>query len=94
MGGCPKIRNTLLGGPHNKDYNMLGSPYLGKLPFQGLCILRNLNKSWRLLYTAINVLKTNPKGIGGLRGLHKSNCLRLHEDYIGVILGLYRDYGP
>ena len=32
----PKIRGTFLGGPHNKDYNILGSilgpPYFGKLP--------------------------------------------------------------
>ena len=31
-----KIRGTFLGGPHNKDSNILGpvfgSPYLGKLP--------------------------------------------------------------
>ena len=35
--GFPKIRGTLFGGPHNKDYSILGSiwgfPYLGKLPF-------------------------------------------------------------
>ena len=34
--GLPKIRGTVLGGPHNKDYSILGSilgsPYLGKLP--------------------------------------------------------------
>ena len=36
--GFRKIRGTLLGGPHNKDYNMffsiLGSLYFGKLPSQ------------------------------------------------------------
>ena len=35
-GGFPKIRGTIFGGPHNKDYSMLGSilgsPYFGKLP--------------------------------------------------------------
>ena len=34
--GFPKIRSTLLGGPYNKDYSLLGSilgsPYFGKLP--------------------------------------------------------------
>ena len=34
--GFPKIRVTFLGGPHNKDYSILGSilgpPYLRKLP--------------------------------------------------------------
>ena len=34
----PKIRGTLFGGPHSKDYNILGSilesPYLGNLPFR------------------------------------------------------------
>ena len=34
--GFPKIRDTLFGGLHNKDYSILGSilgsPYLGKLP--------------------------------------------------------------
>ena len=33
----PKIRGTNFGGPHNKDYSILGSilgsPYFGKLPF-------------------------------------------------------------
>ena len=33
----PKIRGTLLRGPHNKDYSILGSilgsPYFGKLPY-------------------------------------------------------------
>ena len=36
--GFLKIRGTFLGGPHNKDYSILGSilgyPYFGKLPFQ------------------------------------------------------------
>ena len=35
--GFPKIRCTLLGGPHNKEYSILGSrlgsPYFGKEPF-------------------------------------------------------------
>ena len=35
--GFPKMRGTILGGPHNKDYDILGStlgsPYFGKLPF-------------------------------------------------------------
>ena len=35
--GFPKIRGTLFGGPHNKDYSILGSilgsPYFGKLPY-------------------------------------------------------------
>ena len=35
--GFPKIRGTLLGGPHNKDYSILGSivgsPDFGKLPY-------------------------------------------------------------
>ena len=35
--GFPKIRGTLIGDPHNKDYSILGSilgfPYFGKLPF-------------------------------------------------------------
>ena len=34
--GFPKIRGTLLGGPHDKDCiiwgTILGSPYIGKLP--------------------------------------------------------------
>ena len=34
--GFPKISGTLLGGPHNKDYRILGFilgyPYFGKLP--------------------------------------------------------------
>ena len=33
----PKIRGSNLGGPHNKDYSILGSilgsPYFGKLPY-------------------------------------------------------------
>ena len=33
----PKIMGTLLGGPHSKDHNILGSilesPYFGKLPY-------------------------------------------------------------
>ena len=33
----PKIRGTLFGGPHNKDYSILGSilgfTYFGKLPY-------------------------------------------------------------
>ena len=36
MWGFPKIRGTLLGGPHIKDYSILGfimgSPYFGKVP--------------------------------------------------------------
>ena len=36
MGGS-KIRDTILGGPHNNDYSILGSilgfPYSGKLPY-------------------------------------------------------------
>ena len=36
----PKIRGTIVGGPHNKDYSKLGSivgsPYLEKLPFRVL----------------------------------------------------------
>ena len=36
--GFPKIRGTLFGGPHNKDYSILGSilgsPYFGKLPYE------------------------------------------------------------
>ena len=35
--GFPKIRGALFGGPHNKDYSILGSilgsPYFGKLPY-------------------------------------------------------------
>ena len=35
--GFPAIMATLFWGPHNKDYSILrsilGSPYLGKLPF-------------------------------------------------------------
>ena len=35
--GFPKIRGTLFGDPHIKDYSILGSilgsPYLGKLPY-------------------------------------------------------------
>ena len=38
FGGFPKLGGTFLGGPHNKDYNMLGSilgsPCFGKLPFE------------------------------------------------------------
>ena len=34
----PKIWSTIFRGPNNKDYNILGSilgsPYLGKLPFK------------------------------------------------------------
>ena len=34
--GLPKILGTFFGGPHNKDYSILGSilgsPYFGKLP--------------------------------------------------------------
>ena len=34
--GFPKIRGTILGGPNNKDYSILGSilgsTYFGKLP--------------------------------------------------------------
>ena len=37
FGGFPKLW-VLFGGPHNKDYNILGSilgsPYFGKLPFR------------------------------------------------------------
>ena len=37
IAGFPKIRGTLFGGPHNKEYSilgsMLGSPYSGKLPY-------------------------------------------------------------
>ena len=36
-GGFPKLGGYLFGGPHNKDYSilgaMLGSPYLWKLPY-------------------------------------------------------------
>ena len=36
--GFPKLGAPFFGGPYNKDYNMLvsilGSPYLGKLPYQ------------------------------------------------------------
>ena len=31
--GFPKIRGTILGGPHHKDSSTLGSPCLGKLPY-------------------------------------------------------------
>ena len=35
--GFPKIRGTIFGSPHNKDYSILGSilgsPYFGKLPY-------------------------------------------------------------
>ena len=38
--GFPKIRVPFFGGPHIKDYSIfgsiLGSSYLGKLPFRGL----------------------------------------------------------
>ena len=37
--GFPKIRGTLLGGPYNKDYSILGSilgsPCFEKLPYKG-----------------------------------------------------------
>ena len=37
-GGFLKIMDTVLGGPYNKDYSVLGSmlgcPYLGKLPYK------------------------------------------------------------
>ena len=37
ISGFPKIRGTFFGGPHNKDYSilgsLLGSPYFGKLPY-------------------------------------------------------------
>ena len=43
MGGFPKIRGTLFGGPHNKDYgileSVLGSPYFGKLLYLELTTL-------------------------------------------------------
>ena len=40
--GFPKTRGTIWGGPHNKDYSILGSilgstlgsPYFGKLPYK------------------------------------------------------------
>ena len=31
-GGFPKL-GVLFGGPYNKDYNILGSPNFGKLPY-------------------------------------------------------------
>ena len=35
--GFPNIMGTLFGGPHNKDFSILGSilgyPYFGKLPY-------------------------------------------------------------
>ena len=38
IGEFPKIRGTLFGGPHNKDYrilvSILGSPHFGKLPYR------------------------------------------------------------
>ena len=39
VGGFPKLGASIfLGGPHNKDYSILGSilgsPYFGKLPFE------------------------------------------------------------
>ena len=40
--GFPKIWGTLIGGPHNKDYSILGSilgsPNFGKLPHTPLII--------------------------------------------------------
>ena len=42
----PKIRGTIFGDPHNKDYSILGSilgsPYLGKLPYTWLPRVRYL----------------------------------------------------
>ena len=39
--GFPEIRGTLFGGPHNKDYSILGSilgsPNFGKLPCRDVC---------------------------------------------------------
>ena len=44
--GFPKIRGTLLGGPHNKDYSILGSILgsrnFGKLPYGS----RTLRSFW------------------------------------------------
>ena len=56
--GFPKIKGTLFGGPHNKDYSILGSilgsPYFGKLPHgvglrNFLLSRNNVSIHWRLL---------------------------------------------
>ena len=48
--GFPKIRGTILGGPNNKDYSILGcilgSPYFGKLPL----LILVLHHSWAGLH--------------------------------------------
>ena len=42
FGGFPKLGVPFLGTPHNKDYSILGSilgsPYIGKLPFVSLVL--------------------------------------------------------
>ena len=53
IGGFPKIRGYLIGGPSNKDYSILGSilgsPHFGKLPYtctyiHSLCSLLSTSK--------------------------------------------------
>ena len=50
--GFPKVRGTFFGGPHNKDYSILGSilgsPLLGKLPYNPIITQYNLNISYSL----------------------------------------------
>ena len=49
--GFPKIRGTLLGGPYNQDYSILGSilgsPYFGNLPNHACSRLPCLNVAGR-----------------------------------------------
>ena len=53
--GFPKIRGTFFGGPHIKNYSILGSifgsPYFGRLPNEATMI----QKSYYLLNAHITV---------------------------------------
>ena len=64
--GFPEIRSTLLGGPYNKDYSILGSilgsPYLGKLPYKRY-------RGWSRAYVR---MRRDTQGCGG-GGNEKAN---------------------
>ena len=50
ISGFPKIRVTIFGGPHNKDYSILGSilasPCLRNLPYRRVYLLVLFKGEW------------------------------------------------
>ena len=73
--GFPKIRGTILGGPHNKDYNILGSIYWGP-PILGNYQITSLKLQQQ----------PNHDRVRGPRGLVVIVCASATAIYMSVVI--------